>query len=142
MWSTQWRARGRTVARSDQSPAPLGRRRPLLLSVAALAVAVAVAVLLLSGNDKAAPRTIVITIPSGTAALVARGKDPHVVPQKIRGTVGDTLEIVNNDRVSHTVGPFLVAAHQRIGFPLRRAGVFTGSCSLHPNDRIALIVRQ
>lgn len=108
----------------------------------ALAAVVVAAALLLSGSEKATPRTIVITIPSGTAALVARGKDPHVVPQKIRGAVGDTLEIVNNDRVSHTVGPFLVAAHQRIAFPLRRAGVFTGSCSLHPNDRIALIVRQ
>jgi plastocyanin len=107
-----------------------------------VAIVAIVLSLLLGGGEQTQPRKIVITIPSGTAALVAQGHDPHVVPQRIRGTVGDTLEIVNNDRAAHTVGPFLVAAHQRIAFPLRRAGVFTGSCSLHPNDRIALIVRE
>lgn len=86
-------------------------------------------------------REILIDIPAGTAAEIRKGGDPGVVPARIRGRVGDELKIVNRDSVSHTVGPFLVESGQTLSSPLEREGVFEGECSLHPSDRVALVVR-
>jgi plastocyanin len=106
-----------------------------LLAVALVLVAGAAAC---SGSDS---REILIDIPSGTAAEIRKGDDPGVVPTRIEGSVGDELKIINRDSVSHTVGPFLVESGQTLSSPLEREGVFEGECSLHPSDRVALVVR-
>jgi len=109
--------------------------RASLLAVALVLVAGAAAC---SGSDS---REILIDIPSGTAAEIRKGEDPGVVPTRIEGSVGDELKIINRDSVSHTVGPFLVESGQTLSSPLEREGVFEGECSLHPSDRVALVVR-
>lgn len=111
----------------------------LRVSLAAVAVAFSVAVAACGGSE---PQEILIDIPAGTAAEIKRGENPGVVPTRIEGQVGDELKIVNRDSVSHTVGPFLVEAGQTLNSPLEREGVFKGECSLHPSDRVALVVRN
>jgi len=107
-------------------------------SLLAVALALVAGVAACGGSDS---REILIDIPSGTAAEIRKGDDPGVVPTRIEGSVGDELKIINRDSVSHTVGPFLVESGQTLSSPLEREGVFEGECSLHPSDRVALVVR-
>jgi plastocyanin len=105
---------------------------------------VAVALVLVAGATACGgtgSQEVLIDIPAGTALEIRNGKDPGVVPTRIEGRVGDELKIINRDSVSHTVGPFLVEAGQTLSSPLNREGVFEGECSLHPSDRVALIVQ-
>jgi plastocyanin len=110
----------------------------LKLPLVAVALVLVAGVTACGGTES---REILIDIPAGTAQEISNGEDPGVVPARIRGRVGDELKIVNRDSVSHTVGPFLVEAGQTLSSPLKREGVFEGECSLHPSDRVALVVR-
>ena len=109
------------------------------LSLVAVALALVAGVAACDGTDS---REIVIDIPAGTAAEIRKGEDPGVVPARIEGSVGDELKVVNRDSLSHTVGPFLVESGQTLTSALEREGVFEGECSLHPSDRVALVVRD
>ena len=108
------------------------------VSLLAVALALVAGVTACGGSDS---REILIDIPAGTAAEIRKGEDPGVVPTRIEGSVGDELKIINRDSVSHTVGPFLVESGQTLTSPLEREGVFKGECSLHPSDRVALVIR-
>lgn len=121
------------------SPARADRR---LAALALLAVAVA-ALPGCGGGDGGATaggRTIVVDVPRGAAARIARGEDLDVVPDRIDARVGDTLSLVNHDVRSHTIGPFLVGAGQRLESRLARAGTFEGACTLHADRRKVAIV--
>lgn len=117
-------------------------RRPA--AVAALIAAAAVALPGCGGGSPAPPpppgRTIVIDVPPGSAARVARGEKLDVVPDRITARVGDRLRLVNRDNRSHMIGPFLVGPGQRVESKLARAGTYEGECSLHVNRRKVTIV--
>ncbi|MEY4231789.1 MAG: hypothetical protein RLZZ362_2638 [Actinomycetota bacterium] len=80
-------------------------------------------------------------IPEGTAALIARGKDPGIMPTSLDVRVGETIRIVNDDTVGHTVGTFYVLAGTTLAHRFARAGVFEGECSTNPADTFILTVR-
>jgi plastocyanin len=113
---------------------------------AALAAVLAAAVALgACGGGEAPPagRAIVIDVPRGAAAQIARGEDPGLVPARIDARVGDTLKLVNRDVRSHAIGPFLVGPGQRVESRLARAGTYEGDCTLHPERReVAIVVRE
>ncbi|MCD6727114.1 MAG: hypothetical protein LT070_07735 [Solirubrobacteraceae bacterium] len=113
-----------------------------LLVAAALAIALA----LVAGQVAKAPgskaRTIVVTVPQGTAEQVARGERVEAIPARIAGRVGDTLRLVNEDDVAHMVGPFFVAPKQELSTPLTRAGIYNGSCTVTPDSDIQIVVRN
>jgi len=117
------------------------------LRLAALAVlTVAAAALPGCGGDGDGPpasaRTIVVDVPRGSAARIARGEDVNVVPDRIDARVGDTLRLINRDTRSHMIGPFLVGPGQRVESRLARAGTFEGACTLHRDRRkVAIVVR-
>ena len=121
------------------SPARADRR---LAALALLVVAVA-ALPGCGGDDGSATaggRTIVVDVPRGAAARIARGEDVDVVPDRIDARVGDTLRLVNHDVRSHAVGPFLVGPGQRLESRLARAGTYEGACTLHADGRKVAIV--
>jgi len=119
-------------------------RRAALVAACAVALAAAGAVgvgLRRPAQPPPSGRTILVDIPVGAAARLARGERIAVVARSIVGRVGDRLRLVNHDVVTHTVGPFMVAPGQRLSIPLRRPGVFTGACSLHRSHRVRIVVR-
>lgn len=136
-------------ATSGRSRRPVGTNRTALAAVAgavALAAAALAAALLFGGPGPDAPpphpaRTILIDVPPGAAARLARGERLSVVPNRILGRVGDTLRIVNRDRQIHTIGPFIVSPGQRLTVPLARAGTYIGTCSLHRSRKVEIVVR-
>lgn len=124
------------------SPARADRR---LAALALLAVAVAALPGCGGGDGGAAAgaRTIVVDVPRGAAARIARGEDVNVVPDRIDARVGDTLRLVNRDVRAHVVGPFLVGPGQRVESRLARAGTYAGACTLHADRRkVAIVVQE
>ncbi|MCU0314620.1 MAG: hypothetical protein MUC84_11250, partial [Solirubrobacteraceae bacterium] len=102
-------------------------------ALAAVLVVAAGALAACGGGDDAPPagRAIVIDVPRGAAAQIARGEDPGLVPARIDARVGDTLKLVNRDVRAHMIGPFLVGPGQRVESRLARAGTYEGDCTLH-----------
>jgi len=118
---------------------PLRARADL---IALLCATVLVALAGCGGGGEPRGPEIVIDVPRGAAARVARGEDPQLVPDRIEAQVGDTLRLVNRDTRSHMIGPFLVGPGQRVESRLARAGEFEGECTLHPERRkVTIVVR-
>jgi plastocyanin len=119
---------------------------PSLAKAELLAALLVLALAALAGCGGAggeAGRTIVIDVPRGAAAQVARGEDPGLVPDRIEARVGDTLRLVNRDTRSHMIGPFLVGPGQSVESRLARAGSYEGECTLHPERReVTIFVRR
>ncbi|MEX0846414.1 MAG: hypothetical protein WD023_01450 [Ilumatobacteraceae bacterium] len=80
-------------------------------------------------------------IPSGTSAQIARGEDPGIMPSSLDVRVGETIRIVNDDVVGHSVGTFYVIAGTTLVHRFATAGVFEGECSTSPTDTFILTVR-
>src|SRR5260370_6974112 len=51
------------------------------------------------------PQDVMLTIPAGTAAQVARGDQPPSIPQDMIFVVGDTLVMKNAATLDHTLAP-------------------------------------
>lgn len=119
---------------------------------------VALAVMLLGaplaacgGNDGSQGATPITTIPgpydydflipNGTAAQIALGNDPGIMPSELDVRVGETIRIVNEDVVSHTVGTFYVLAGTSLVYRFPKEGRYEGECSTNPDDLFVLTVR-
>ncbi len=75
----------------------------------------------------------VYTIPAGTAARVAAGDEaPDALPQRVVTRVGHALEVVNDDSVAHTFGPFVLAPGQRWVRRFAQPGKVRVACSVFP----------
>ncbi len=85
-----------------------------------------------SGTDR------VIVIPIGTADRLAAGDPVELIPADLRFQLRDRLVVVNNDSSTHVVGPFTVAAGQRLTKRFSEAATLTGACSLHPSGTITI----
>lgn len=79
-----------------------------------------------------------IDIPDGTAARLAAGEDVDIVPENLNLRLRDTLVLVNHDSVTHSIGPYRVAAGQRLETEMSKAATMEASCSLHPSGSITL----
>lgn len=79
-------------------------------------------------------------IPKGTAEKVNVGTHDPIFPSVMYAKVGQTIRIVNEDRIGYTVGPFYVGPYQTMEQVLRRPGTFEGVCSTHYGARFLLIV--
>lgn len=117
------------------------RIRPALAVLLAVVAAAALAGCGDGGRpDAASGHTIVVEVPRGTAARIARGEQVDIVGDRIEARVGDRLRLVNHDSRSHMIGPFLVGPGQRVESLLARAGSYEGECSLHRDRRKVTIV--
>ena len=89
-----------------------------------------------------APKEIVLTIPEGTAAQVARGEQPPAIPQSMTFVVGDLLTVKNEDVVDHKLGELWVPANSSASLQLDQAADLLYECSFQPDGRFRLDVRE
>lgn len=88
-------------------------------------------------------RQVVYVIPAGTSAQIASGATVDVLPTTIEleRNVHDTLVIRNDDTQPLQIGPYLVAPGQRFVQHYPNRGTFDLLCSVHPGQRMRVIVR-
>ena len=116
------------------------RRRGLLTAIVVLAAAV-VGLLIVAGSDIVGSEEVRIEVPTGTADRLEAGEEVDLLPRTLEVDVGDRLVIVNHDRVAHEVGPYAVAAGQRLEQTFTAPGTIEGVCTLHPSGAITIEVR-
>jgi len=88
------------------------------------------------------PREIVLTIPAGTSAQVARGEQPPSIPENMTFVVGDTLVVTNEDSVDHKLGPLWIPANSSAQLSLDQEENLAYECSFQPGKYLGLDVRQ
>ena len=123
-------------------PTPLPRPRSrwqaaalVLLLVAGVGL-VGLAVRSLLGTEE-----LRVEVAAGTAERLAAGEAVELLPRNLEVQVGDRLEIVNHDTVTHEVGPYVVAPGQTLRQTFTTPGVLEGACTLHPSGAIRIVVR-
>ncbi len=105
-----------------------------------LAVA-AVALLVVGLQAWTSSEQIQVTVAAGTADRISAGESVELLPRRLEVEVGDRLEIVNQDRVTHEVGPYTVAPGQTLTQTFTSPGTLEGACTLHPSGAITIVVR-
>lgn len=88
--------------------------------------------------DEPEPQVIEVVIPAGTGLLDAA--DEPLLPSRLEVRVGDTLVIDNRDDRTHDVGPYVVAAGQRLEHRFTDVGVIEGECTIHPSGQVTIVV--
>lgn len=117
---------------------PPGRNRTAAAATALVAVAAVLAACGSGSDDEG--ETIRFDIPAGAAELVDAGKDVPGVPRRIEGSVGDTIEVTNNDSSLQVVSGFPVNPGQTLRIPLNREGTYEVECSAHEDDSLKMVV--
>lgn len=133
---------GHDLANPAQPPSLWGVRR-LLSTLFAVVCLVAAA----CGDDgttadpSAGPaQTVTFVIPAGTGDAMDAGEPVDILPARIDLSVGDSVEIVNDDERNHIIGPFFVEAGETFNHQFRSTGEFEGECSVHPSGRVVVAV--
>jgi hypothetical protein len=88
-----------------------------------------------------APQVIQLIIPQGTAQLVAAGEPVPDIPAEMVFVVGDVLEVINQDRTSHQLGPVWVPAGSTGRLVMDRAENVRYSCSFQDQQYLGLETR-
>lgn len=111
------------------------RQHPIaaLLSAIMLLLALGGGMLWLIEARQTAQRTLVISVPPGTAARLAAGETVDLFPQTLtlRLSEHDTLVVRNDDSEPHTIGPYRVQPGQRFTQRYESPGTFELICSIH-----------
>lgn len=89
-----------------------------------------------------APREIVLTIPAGTSAQIARGEQPPSIPENMTFVVGDRLVVRNDDSVDHKLGPLWIPANSSAQLALDQEESLAYECSFQPGNYFGLDVRE
>lgn len=92
------------------------------------------------GRTARQPQTVTVTVPQGTADLVARGEQPPTLPQGMTFVVGDVLVINNEDSVDHQLGPLWVPAGTSGQLVLGQPESLAYECSFQADNYIGLDV--
>ena len=79
-------------------------------------------------------------IPPGAGAALDRGEPLEILPGTLEATVGQTIEIVNQDDRGHNVGPWFVGAGETVSQEFTSPGTFEGVCTVHPSGELVLVV--
>jgi hypothetical protein len=87
-------------------------------------------------------RTLEFRVPPGTAARIAAGETPEILPAVITLQIGvaDILVIANDDSEPVTIGPYRIAPGQRFIQRYYSPGQFDLVCSLHADQQLQIIV--
>lgn len=80
------------------------------------------------------------TIPEGASDALAAGEPVQIVPRTLTATVGESIQIVNQDRRGHNVGPWYVGAFETLTQRFATPGVYDGLCTVHPSGEFSLQV--
>ncbi len=105
-----------------------------------LAVAISEIGFRLQKDTSRDPTTIVLVIPPGTAAKVAQGQS--VIPAGQVFVQGDTLQVKNEDSVTHTLGPLVIPPGTTASLKLDQVGNVSYTCSFQPTKYYGITVQQ
>jgi hypothetical protein len=83
-------------------------------------------------RENRAPARIELIIPAGTAERVAAGQAPPSIPANMNFVVGDTLVVVNQDKVDHQLGPLWVPPGASASMNLSSESNYMLECSFQP----------
>lgn len=111
----------------------------LLAGFALGAILVAVAWTAFGAQQVGPPRAVQLTIPRGTAALIAAGR-PSAIPSQIQLIAGDQLVLVNEDVVTHTLGGWSVNAGTSLTILADSPVTSVFACTIHKSGSLGLIV--
>lgn len=125
-------------------------RRPAARSLAVDAGLVGAAVALVFGVTLLTLRAFTVgvhsgarhelVIEAGTAARIARGENPDLVPPAWTLYDGDVVVLDNRDSVTHRFAGWAVYPQTTLDVPLSVQASTSLFCSLHPAGRVALEV--
>lgn len=79
-------------------------------------------------------------IPAGTGDRLDAGERVDLIPADLVVTVGETIQIVNEDSRGHVIGAFYVGPGETLRQTFTEPGVLAGECSIHPSGRFSLTV--
>ena len=88
------------------------------------------------------PQEVLLTVPAGTAELVAKGEQPPAIPANMIFVVGDTLVVKNEDNVDHKLGPLWIPANSSAQLVLEEKESFNYECSFQPDKIFGLDVQE
>jgi len=80
-------------------------------------------------NYDRAPQVIELVIPAGTSKQVEAGQNEPVIPAEMSFVIGDTLQVKNEDSISHQLGPIWVPAGTTASLVMGQADKLAYSCS-------------
>lgn len=89
-----------------------------------------------------APETIQLVIEEGTSAKIAAGAPAPEIPEELVFVVGDVLEVVNQDSVSHQLGPIWVPAGSTGSLTMDKVEHVRYACSFQAQQYLGLETRQ
>ena len=92
-------------------------------------------------DSERAPQTFEITIPAGTAELIAAGESGPEISNTVF-VVGDTLTVHNLDNTSHELGPIWLPPGTSGSLALGEANDFIFNCSFQSTKFLGLTVRD
>ena len=93
-------------------------------------------------GDDVPGETVRLVIPSNATALMEADRPVPGIPDRIRGTVGDVLEIENRDHSTQFVAGYPISPDQILTIPLNRAGRWETECSVHEDDSLEMVIRE
>lgn len=89
-----------------------------------------------------APMEVLLTIPAGTAELVARGEQPPSIPASLKFVVGDTLVVRNEDSADHKLGTLWIPANSSARLALTEKENMAFDCSFQPDNVLGFEVYE
>lgn len=98
--------------------------------------------LFLQRNQDRAPQTIILTIPYGTAEMVAAGKTPPSIPSELEFVIGDVLEVRNLDTADHQLGALFIPVATTASLSFTEVQDFAFACSFRTDQYLGMRVRE
>lgn len=92
-------------------------------------------------NERPA-QTFRLVVPAGTAELVKLGQQPPSLPAQMSFVVGDQLLVINQDSVSHQLGPIWIPPGSEGRLALDMVGQYADQCSFQTAKILNLDVQE
>lgn len=118
-----------------------------LLAVLAACIVAGTALTACSTQESGQPSGVPLTgevyevvVPMGTFEQVMRGEFVDLLPSIIEVNVGDEFVVVNEDKVTHTIGPFSVRPGETLRHVWQTVDTIQGDCSVLMSDNVIINV--
>lgn len=83
-----------------------------------------------------------VVVPAGTYEKVVRGGLVDLLPPIINAHVGDEFVVVNEDKVTHIIGPFSIRPGETLRHIWATPAVIQGKCTVLVDDQVQIIVTE
>lgn len=81
-------------------------------------------------------------IPPGSGEAIDNGEPVDIMPNLMFVTVGETIEIVNQDSRGHLVGPYFIGPGETMRQRFSSPGRLEGVCTVHPTGEIVVVISE